>query len=851
MINLIFYFKCNSSTCSGTSIFYLRRKLCPLCNETLIPYNSDKDFPEIIRTIHLFPHDICMEFFDFFTFSNKFKRLHAIADILQSVLVYITNDLCSLYYKNELTNEEINELIDSLKELDVLGIRYNLVNKLFYFLLENNKIEDINNYFSLMGINPISRKKEKLYSIESEFTDEFGSTQVFKNEGTPLQLLINFRNKYIGHGTVFNEEDSLKILNKYDRVFLKFFKSIIFINENNNNSHNLLIIDSTSDFSDTECSNEKCDLYGKNIKFFIEDYCPSCNNLLNYYNENKISSDDNEIINKYPYLIAYPYKRFLLEKDPYKKLHILKETFLNYLKYIALIILSDYMNSDLKNDEINNNFKELLFRPSFGLWNKFIRETFEILDTVGFNYFITEIRNYYHDIENSYDSNNKTQISELIEFRNKYLGHGQIPSDSLSFELYYKYYPILKNLLLKMKFISNYTMLSFDKSHIIKLMGSDIEIYHGIEKSDHSNRVRLISRDNKELNLIPFFVLPGEYFSEKTSRSTNLMIYEQNTGKRIIFFSPESIYDETSGKILDRLNILLSDKEDIKRYDSKEYTNERNSYILSKINDMAIKSLLKEGKVLEGVYQSRKDAELYMNSFLGSRPKLLFISAKAGSGKTNLLYNFQLNLSFKKIDTLFIRANRSSNINFKNEFISLLKLSDNFEFNSSIFTKYTQDFPLVILIDGGNEHLNPEEYLKSILDFLNSTTLNIKVIITWRVNSIDNLPEISNSYRFLFYSEEPIISENLILKNYDFPLLPMNKREVEGAWSFYINKYPKQFKPNFSFEELIYFDRTTTELFSNPLNLRIFLDVYNSKPLPKKSSYFNLWKLYHQRIINS
>ena len=41
---------------------------------------------------------------------------------------------------------------------------------------------------------------------------------------------------------------------------------------------------------------------------------------------------DTDIIETYPYFLAHPYKRALEEEDGFKRLHLLKEVFLNYLK---------------------------------------------------------------------------------------------------------------------------------------------------------------------------------------------------------------------------------------------------------------------------------------------------------------------------------------------------------------------------------------------------------------------------------------------------------------------------------------------------------------------------------------
>ena len=92
-----------------------------------------------------------------------------------------------------------------------------------------------------------------------------------------------------------------------------------------------------------------------------------------------IDKADQKIIDTYPYFLAHPYHRALTETEPFKRIHLLKETFLNYLKYLGLVTASEYFSSDLKVKDINRNFKQFLFRPQFGFWNAFMRETVKAL----------------------------------------------------------------------------------------------------------------------------------------------------------------------------------------------------------------------------------------------------------------------------------------------------------------------------------------------------------------------------------------------------------------------------------------------------------------------------------------
>ena len=57
-------------------------------------------------------------------------------------------------------------------------------------------------------------------------------------------------------------------------------------------------------------------------------------------------------------------------------------------------------------------------------------------------------------------------------------------------------------------------------------------------------------------------------------------------------------------------------------------------------------------------------------------------------------------------------------------------------------------------------------------------------------------------------------------------------------------------KPNFSYEELTYHDRSLSDQLDNPLLLRLFLELNNGKGLPKsRGGFISIWTLYHEKLI--
>ncbi len=579
-------------------------------------------------------------------------------------------------------------------------------------------------------------------------------------------------------------------------------------------------------------------------------------NAKNQSTEQLIDKEDQKIIDTYPYFLAHTYHRALTETEPFKRIHLLKETFLNYLKYLGLVTASEYFSSDLKVKDINRNFKQFLFRPQFGFWNAFMRETVKALKENKHQWLVKELPGYYKKIESEKKAkkhNENTGIGALINFRNHYLGHGMVPSREKCEALWVENFAILKELLLEMEFCKNYSIVSKDRNITLRLMGNEITQVN--LKTKLESNVAMLNAKNEQISLVPFFVIPGEYFIREVSENAKLMVYEQNTGKRMVFFSPESISGETSGNVIDQLNKMIGEKDREEPITNKQLNKEKFQELIKENNKDFVGGLIKERKVIPEIYQERQDAEIALRSWVGALAGLFFVSAEAGSGKTNLLVEMNRQYNERGIDTLLIRGNRFAGDELWEEIQFRLNLAKDVNLSKSKAFGYTQDNPFIILIDGCNEHPNAEQLFDDILAFLNiHKGGHIKVVLSWRVNTKSELPIVKPELESLIYVDGSDSSDekNSIAKACHW-LKPLNKKEVEGAWDMYTsNKKDKvRRKPNFTLEELTYKDRSLADQLDNPLLMRLFLELYNGKGLPKsRGGFTSIWTLYHQKLIS-
>jgi hypothetical protein len=791
--------------------------------------------------------------------SNYFKKLNLISDVLLGCLRLYGHALIKIAESENTITDAMDQSIETLMTKDSHGLWSSTIVKLIQDF-DKQKSESLSpELASLFGVSIKSIKQPaiKKMTVHNTVINGKGQKQIIEINNTPLELLINYRNKYVGHGTVYSEIESKHIYDTYEPIFGALIESIVACNA-------FQFKDSNTGLSihrfDISCSGNIKLEYMSNVYMLSSEHQLLMEDIKNQLASKtklnfSIDSNDTKIIETYPYFLAHPYKRALEEEDSFKRLHLLKEVFLNYLKYLGLLTASEYFNSDLKIGEINRAFKNFLYRPQFGHWNAFMRNAIQALNEHSHSWFVKELPDYYNLIETQpYNINGESSIGKLIDFRNHYLGHSTVPSELKCESLWAENFTLLKDLLLQMEFCKNYTIVSSDKTVSWRLMGNEITQVNLRQKL--KSNVAILNLDNEELSIVPFFILPGEYFIKEVSDRAKLMVYEQNTGSRIVFFSPESVHGETNNEIvLEQLNLMIREKEKQEPISINELDEVSWKSLLKENNDSTIQSLLSEKKVIKGIYQERQDAEVALRSWIGARAGLFFLAAEAGSGKTNLLVEMNRQYQERGLDTILLRGNRFRTPDIWEELCYRLNLKSESTFEEAGFVNYEQENPLMILIDGANENSNSKGLFESIIQFLDlHKGGHIKVVLSWRVNTKSELPQTDEKYESIIYSDakEENRDENIIAKACHW-LKPLNKVEVEGAWNKYVNDKQDKIrrKPNFSYEELTYHDRSLSDQLDNPLLLRLFLELNNGKGLPKsRGGFISIWTLYHEKLIS-
>jgi tetratricopeptide (TPR) repeat protein len=609
------------------------------------------------------------------------------------------------------------------------------------------------------------------------------------------------------------------------------------------------------------CNNPECSApenkMGKMYPSAME--CPFCD--VDLVEVVSFSEADTELINSLPYVIAYPLKRALAENHPWTKINLLKDTFLNYLKYLGLITASEFFNSSLKDKKMVALFQQALAEPSFGSWNQYIRDTLNYLTDNNHNFFCRDLLVYYKLIETSkkrllykaeiefidisgdvqLKKQEATAIGMLINFRNRYLGHGLTLDDEASKKIWNKYYPIFRTLLENLNFANAYPMFKHEHGETYRLQSAEIST---IQKSDQTTtRVWIENPEGQTMDILPFFVVPGELSLGKDDKA-RILTYESYTGKTIKFFSPEGSEKQTSGNILEKLNLLLRDKQKEQPYTTVNFNKEVFLNRIADENKLTIDTLSAEKKYIHGIYVHREEMESRLREFIGARANIFFIAAEAGSGKTNLLVEIQKQYTTQSLPVLLIRAARMEKLSLQTQIAHMLNIQPELGINAYSSIAGTQSNPTFILIDGLNEASQAEKIWKEIIEISKeSNPGSLKFVVSSRANTASDLnnyilPESDEKYLF---GNKKAGHEGLCA--YAFWLTALNMAEMKSAWGAYAKTHKRKYKPQFSFDDLAIIDRDIYKLISNPLVLRIFLETYNGKAIFNSThKHIDIWQ---------
>lgn len=423
-----------------------------------------------------------------------------------------------------------------------------------------------------------------------------------------------------------------------------------------------------------KCTNNSCALSTSGASFPAAMPCPVCQQPLQ--TSVSLTVEDEQLLVRLPYVIACPLKATLLEENGWTRINLLKDTLQNYLKFLGLLSASEFFNDSNNSRNVVDAFHRNLAEPSFGTWNAFTRECLQFLNEHEHAYKCPELALYYQQVETGKkrkllkgeieitDMHGETQLKNqqatrigmLINFRNRYLGHGLTLDHTESMRIWEEYWPIMRELLDEMQFADTYRMYRKDGKQALLLHGR--EITEVPLEDEQAPDLWLQTPIGDKLPILPFYISPGE-LAVDASEQSKVWIYEAYTGRTLKFFRPEgNLAKESSGQLVQRLNQLLKAKAVEQRLSPEELTEARLAEMLKAENTTALKTLEAERKIIPGIYQHRNDMEAELRAWVGAMANVCLIAASAGSGKTNLLVEMLRQYTERGLNTYLLRAAR-------------------------------------------------------------------------------------------------------------------------------------------------------------------------------------------------
>jgi len=164
---------------------------------------------------------------------SYFKKLHLISDVLLGCFRLYGHALINIAEQENVINESIEQSIETLMTKDSHGLWSSTIVKLIQELDKQKSTSISPELASLLGVTLKSTKGQpnvKRMTVRNMVIDSKGKKQLVEVTNTPVELLINFRNKYVGHGTVYSETESKQIYETYEPILGVFVESLLACN---------------------------------------------------------------------------------------------------------------------------------------------------------------------------------------------------------------------------------------------------------------------------------------------------------------------------------------------------------------------------------------------------------------------------------------------------------------------------------------------------------------------------------------------------------------------------------------------------------------------------------------------
>jgi tetratricopeptide (TPR) repeat protein len=608
---------------------------------------------------------------------------------------------------------------------------------------------------------------------------------------------------------------------------------------------------------------------------------------------NSSYSFENEVISTYPYLIAKPFSDLLNETDSRMKCKLMVDTFTAVLKYLALQLASEYIRAkDLKDIQIHQTLTKDLSRPLISAWNLLIARCLPVMKDHNIQLFSPEIKVAYEKLESkckdpflvtqSYSDENgeiktKTKklgkIQALIKYRNG-LAHGFNQSQTRAQKEFVEYYPLLRDILQEVRFISRYTLWHVESSkqgvNGIRLMGASPSLKKvEFERNGVNPAVSPLFLTNDAsgeiLPLYAFFDVGESNETGLPEMGKDVFVFEGNTKNTVIYLSSSGEHLEKSSRFQHWKELLAQKQMKVEWVDAKNLTLDTLQEIGKHISNFSIQALIASGKYLREASIARQDLNDLLDSLSHSQFNGFVLGGESGIGKSTLLAQKTEEWQAAGHMVTFYRGSALNQSDISNKFLRDCALKINYfeEFLSIVNPIFSQtDKNCYFIVDALNEYAGDlNELIKSIENIVaqSSNFQWFKIIVSIRDSAYNRVTTrfgelVPNKY---FTVEEDKGGEKV--QTNIIRLQPFTIDFVEHLYNTYRNfKWRDKndskddgfyiFRPLTEYHELDP-DGSTVKLIRSPLMARLVLQSFHRAKLPQNLTNDEAMRLYHDNIV--
>lgn len=597
--------------------------------------------------------------------------------------------------------------------------------------------------------------------------------------------------------------------------------------------------------------------------------CPVCQQPLH----RSVGSNPKNQLEQIPYFLRKTLQNYFRTFEEYqlsieqdldddKRIDIANPVLLRYnyalesiLRFMCAAVLAEYQHSGLLDRKIHSLIHGKLAQNILvSVWAELLQMVYKHLEAKGSTWEIPSLRTAIEKLLAPFSIHNPdSALQQMIALRNK-IAHQLLPSWSETREFVEQSRGWVELWLECLSWTSEHpVVLSRPTSslNLVEAAGQEL-----VAIPAPPGKIYLRAHASLYLGLWPIMMPAPEIEQSPASTNHQLLLFKEQTNKylHMLNLQREAIQD-LNKSIWNEWVQSLNPKRQLRAAD---YDANRLQSTLHSLNQIVMQELAQENKIslcgsagqlTQDTYQPRIAFEAQVDKWWSSAHDFLFVAAQAGSGKTNSLVHLAQHTD--DAWTLLIRVQRSP-AQISQYLCDLFELQSTDELRQMPWN-HPDSKPLLLLLDGGNEHPNPQSFFAQLAEIFAGQPGRVKCVLSWRANSPIDLPKLPlNLEHFVWdagqqtsMSKAPWMLENPLYTQ-SLWLAPLDEQELRGAWQLYFDQ--KGYQPLFDLDRVKASSPELYQEISTPLVLKLFMQHHHGQDSRDLAPKYDFWAHWWQQL---